>query len=83
MVAWLDVGSRRLGGREDGDGERGYLGAEVMSLVVALSCSSCALRLRGPPDVGEEVDESRRYHKGAQTKEWCARACVRYVLVVE
>ena len=31
------------------------IGAEVMSLVVALSCSSCALRLR---DVGEEVSTS-------------------------
>ena len=49
----------------DGDA---HDGAETMSmsLVVALSRSSCAPRLRGAPDAGEEVDESRRYHKGAQ-----------------
>ena len=58
-------GSRLLGGREDGGGERGRR-AETMSMVVALSRSSCAPRLRGAPDAGEEVEESRRYHKGAQ-----------------
>ena len=35
------------------------------------SRSSCAPRLRGAPDAGQEVDESRRSHKGA--KEWCVR----------
>ena len=39
-----------------------------------ISCSSCALRLRGPPDVGEEVDDSCRYHKGAQ-RVVCACVC--------
>ena len=30
--------------------------------------------MRGAPDAGEEVDESRRYHKGLTRvpKEWCA-----------
>ena len=39
-------GSRRLGGREDGGGERGRR-PEMMSVVVALSRSSYALRPRG------------------------------------
>ena len=59
-------GSRRLGGREDGGGEGGHR-SEMTSVVVALSCSdSCALKPRGPPDAEEELDESCRYHKGAQ-----------------
>ena len=46
-MAWY--GSRRLGGREDGGGQRGlgWSRAEMMRLVVALSRSSCAPRLRG------------------------------------
>ena len=32
-----------------------------------LSRSSCAPRLRGAPDAGEEGDESRGYHKGCPT----------------
>ena len=59
-------GSRLLGGRDGGGGERGHR-AETTSLVVALSRSSCAPRLRGAPDAGEEGDESRRYHKGCPT----------------
>ena len=69
-------GSRRLGGREDGDGERGHR-AEMTSLVVALSRSSCAPRLRGAPDAGEEGDESRRYHKGCPTSGVRCAACTR------
>ena len=58
-------GSRLLGGRDGGGGERGHR-AESTSLVVALSRSSCAPGLRGAPDAGQEVDESRRYHKGVE-----------------
>ena len=48
-----------------------------MSLVVALSCSSCALRLRGPPDAGEEVYESRKSYTLTDAETLCAscRTC--------
>ena len=58
-------GSRLLGGRDGGGGERGHR-AETTSLVVALSRSSCAPSLGGAPDAGEEGDESRGFHKGCQ-----------------
>ena len=34
--------------------------------MVALSRSSCAPRLKGAPDAGQEVDESRGYQKGVR-----------------
>ena len=40
-------------------------------MVVALSRSSCAPRLRGAPDAGEEVDESTADIIRVP-KEWCA-----------
>ena len=51
-------------------------------------CPETERPARGPPDVGEEVDESSRYHKGAQrvvctvTLQTCMvdRSVVQYVV---